>query len=196
MNTTSVSNDGKDTASFSRRFQGQLRRIRAEGGEANVRGQRRRSEEGRRHTDKLLAAHDFLARAEALVHEFAEPFREEAPVFEASRRLYDGCYELSLNARELLADPAGRPGRYLSRITFLLAPHADTGTFSMRTRVTVANRDLDSSYIETQMTDDGALSVLRDHIEGRFLGFAAAYFERGELTPLAAAGLDGVGSLS
>ena len=197
MNTTSVSNQGKDTATLSQRFQGQLRRIRAEGGQANVRGQRRRSEEDLRHTDKLLAAHDFLARAEALVHEFAGPFRDESPGFEPSRRFYDGCYELSLHARELLADPTGRPGRYLSRITFLLDPHADTGTFTVRTRSTVANRDLESSYLETGMADvDAALAELRDHIEARFLAFAAAYFDRGELTPLPAPGFDGVAGLS
>ena len=196
MNTTSVSSDFGETTALLHGFSGRLRAIRDEGDKANVRQQKRRTEEELRRTDRLLASHDFLAQAETIVHEFAEPFLGEAPRFAATRRLYDGCYELSLQARELLADRAGRPDRYISRITFLLDPHADDGSFTLRTRMTVDNRDLASDFLSVEMTDDTALTDLRTHIEARFLAFAAAYFDRSELTPLPTPSNDGIAGMS
>lgn len=181
MSTITDGNTGTNSAPVAERFSGRLRRIREEGRIRSALALRQRSDADLARSHKLMSGYDFLDAVERMVRKLQEQFADEAGGFGLSRRLFDGGYELALHTRESLRDQTGRPGRYISRIVFLLHPDLGRGRFRLLCRKTVRNRDLPSDFRENDM-GDASLQGFRTFAQDQFLEFAKAWFDRGDLT--------------
>jgi len=156
-------------------FKDKLRKIRDASAKRSEVQLRLRSDEDLQRSQRTVRAFEFREGIEAVIEEFARNLQSEIPGFVLTRGFFEGKYMLALRLDEEVRDDQGRPLRALSRLMFLLDPHADDDRFVMQAKKTVRNRDLESMSCSGVMTSDGQAEFAR-FIESQFLGFAESYF--------------------
>ena len=126
-------------------------------------------------SQKTVQAFEFREAIEAVIGDFVKNFQAEAPGFQLTRGFYEGKYMLAMRCDEELTDAAGRTGKYFSRLMFLLDPHVDDRSFSIQSKKTIRNRDLESVALRGEM-GEGDHAIFAGFVEAQFLEFAESYF--------------------
>ncbi len=168
-------------STMSSTFKDKLKQIRDASAKRSEIHLRLRSEEDLVRSQRTVAAFEFRESIEAVIEEFAKNFQSEADGFVLTRGFFEGKYMLALRADEELLDANGKPGRYYSRLMFLLDPHVDEDRFVMQAKKTIRNRDAESTS-HTGRMDDDARRGFAGFVEAQFLEFAEQYFAEHSLS--------------
>ncbi|MSR46127.1 MAG: hypothetical protein EXS13_03525 [Planctomycetes bacterium] len=124
--------------------------------------------------EKFLSARgDLVKDLERLMTEFIA----ESPMFEIGHGFFEGKYVLSLSCDEpLLDEQRGGMRKHFTRINFLLDPCAMDGAFSITTKLTIRDRDLQKGVIEGNLGNANDLVAFLKFGEEQMLRFATEYF--------------------
>lgn len=160
---------------MSNAFKDKLKKIRDASAKRSEVHLKLRSDADLAKSQKTVQAFEFREAIEAVIGDFVKNFQAEAPCFQLTRGFYEGKYMLAMRCDEELTDASGRTSKYFSRLMFLLDPHVDDRSFSIQSKKTIRNRDLESVAQRGEM-GEGDHAVFASFVEAQFLEFAESYF--------------------
>ncbi len=160
---------------MSSRFKDKLKKIRDDSAKRGQSDLQTRSDEDLQRSERTVMAFEFREKVEALIEEFVENFRAEAPGFVLNRGFFEGKYMLALRQDEAIQDDHGGEHSYFSRVMFLIDPHAQDHEIVLQCRKTLRNADLETAFNRGPMVE-ATLATMAAFIEEQFLGFAEGYF--------------------
>jgi len=119
-----------------------------------------------------------VARGELVKHleKLMQDFIAEAPMFEIGHGFFEGCYALSLSYDEPFLDEGRGVRKHFTRINFLLDPCAADGSFSIRAKITIRDRDLPTVSVSGNLVNPADLDGFRRFGEEQMLRLATEYF--------------------